>query len=49
MVERDDAEIVAAVIVRLAVAHYLAGDDQATFLAQLRHAAGIQMGDRPDR
>ncbi|WP_280496967.1 hypothetical protein [Nocardia asiatica] len=50
MVERDDAEIVAAVIMRPAVSHYLvAGDDEATFLAQLRHAAGIQMGDRPDR
>ncbi|UAK34652.1 TetR/AcrR family transcriptional regulator; helix-turn-helix transcriptional regulator [Nocardia asteroides] len=54
MVEGDDAELVAATIVRLAVSHYLvAGDDQAMFLAQLRHAAGIEITDppelRPDR
>lgn len=42
MVECDDAESVAATIVRLAASHYLvAGDDKAAFLAQLRHAAGI--------
>ncbi|WP_174187039.1 TetR/AcrR family transcriptional regulator [Nocardia barduliensis] len=54
MVDGDDAELVAATIVRLAVSHYLVpGDDKATFLAQLRHAAGIERTGsptlRPDR
>ncbi|WP_228835389.1 TetR/AcrR family transcriptional regulator [Nocardia abscessus] len=54
MVDGDDAELVAGTIVRLAVSHYLvAGDDKATFLAQLRHAAGIGTTGpprlRPDR
>jgi AcrR family transcriptional regulator len=50
MVEGDDAEIVAATIVRLAVSHYLvAGDDKAAFLAQLRHAAGIDASHRQAR
>ncbi|MGY2116412.1 TetR/AcrR family transcriptional regulator [Nocardia gipuzkoensis] len=43
MIDRDDAEISAAAIVRLAVSHYLvASDDKATFLAQLRHVARIE-------
>jgi hypothetical protein len=36
--------------VRLAVSHYLvAGDDKAAFLAQLRHAAGIDASHRQAR
>ncbi|MGW0180225.1 TetR/AcrR family transcriptional regulator [Nocardia sp. NPDC003345] len=42
MIEGADAEIVAAAIVRLAACHYVVrGDDRSTFLAQLRHVAGI--------
>lgn len=40
LIDGDDAEPVAAALVRLAVAHYLIeGDDKASFLAQLRHIA----------
>ncbi|MGI5221743.1 TetR/AcrR family transcriptional regulator [Nocardia sp. CA-290969] len=42
MIDGDDADIAAAAIVRLAACHYVVrGDDRATFLAQLRHVAGI--------
>ncbi|MFD4403365.1 TetR/AcrR family transcriptional regulator [Nocardia sp. NPDC058499] len=42
MIEGADADIVAAAIIRLAACHYMVpGDDHATFLAQLRHVAGI--------
>ncbi|MCX0269858.1 TetR/AcrR family transcriptional regulator [Nocardia zapadnayensis] len=45
MVEGADADIVAAAIIRLAACHYVVrGDDRATFLAQLRHVAGIPPG-----
>ncbi|MEU1983797.1 helix-turn-helix domain-containing protein [Nocardia sp. NPDC019395] len=42
MIEGENADIAAAAIVRLAACHYMVrGDDRATFLAQLRHVAGI--------
>lgn len=42
MIDGDDAEIVAAAIIRLAACHYVVrGDDATSFLAQLRHVAGI--------
>ncbi|WP_156426020.1 hypothetical protein [Nocardia jinanensis] len=42
MVEGADADIVAAAIVRLAACHYvIRGEDRGSFLAQLRHVAGI--------
>lgn len=42
MVEGADADIVAAAIIRPVACHYVVrGDDRATFLAQLRHVAGI--------
>nr|WP_198428079.1 TetR/AcrR family transcriptional regulator [Nocardia bovistercoris] len=46
LLEGDDIEVKSATIVRLAVSHYLiGGDDKDTFLAQLRHAAGIHPVD----
>lgn len=39
----DSAEVAAAAVVRIAVCHYLVGGgDRAGFLAELRHAAGIE-------
>lgn len=50
MIEGPDAEIVAAAIVRLAACHYVVrGDDRTTFLAQLRHVAGIPAGGPGNR
>lgn len=46
LLDGEDTEIASATIVRLAVSHYLiGGDDKETFLAQLRHAAGIHPVD----
>ncbi|MEV3964321.1 hypothetical protein AB0M34_26115 [Nocardia sp. NPDC050193] len=42
MIEGEDADIVAAAIIRPAACHYVVrGNDRVTFLAQLRHVAGI--------
>jgi len=42
MIDNDDDGVIAASIVRLAICHYLVrSDDDATFLAQLRHVAGL--------
>ncbi|MET8800095.1 hypothetical protein ABZV91_27335 [Nocardia sp. NPDC004568] len=42
MAEGDDADIVAAAIIRPAAWHsVIRSDDRAIFLAQLRHVAGI--------
>ncbi|OMC41379.1 TetR family transcriptional regulator [Mycobacterium sp. GA-1841] len=39
----DNAEIAASAVVRIAVCHYLVGGgDRASFLGELRHAAGLQ-------
>ncbi|MGZ5376869.1 MAG: TetR/AcrR family transcriptional regulator [Mycobacterium sp.] len=42
MMSGDNSDIAAAAVVRIAVCHYLVrGHDEASFLAELRHAAGI--------
>lgn len=42
LMPQDDRRIVAGSIVRIALSHYLVGgDDDADFLTQLRHAAGL--------
>jgi AcrR family transcriptional regulator len=39
----DDPEIAAAAVVRIAICHYLVGaHDRSNFLAELRHAAGLE-------
>jgi AcrR family transcriptional regulator len=43
LVDGEDAELAAAAVVRIAVCHYLVGDDdREQFLAELRYAAGIK-------
>lgn len=43
----DDSEIAAAAVVRIAVCHYMiAGDSSDQFLAELRHAAGLDASRR---
>lgn len=42
LIHGEDAEVIAATVVRVAVCHYLIGDDDRDrFLAELRYAAGI--------
>jgi AcrR family transcriptional regulator len=42
LVDGDNADLAASTVVRVAVSHYLIGDeDRERFLAELRHAAGI--------
>lgn len=48
LLDGDDAPVIAATIVRVAVSHYLIeGDDKVSFLDQLRHAAGITPASGP--
>ncbi|WP_405181728.1 hypothetical protein OG225_11775 [Nocardia sp. NBC_01377] len=48
LLDGDDAPVVAATIVRVAVSPYLIeGDDKVSFLDQLRHAAGITPDSGP--
>jgi AcrR family transcriptional regulator len=43
LVDGENAELAAAAVVRIAVCHYLVGDDdREQFLAELRYAAGIK-------
>lgn len=43
----ENADVAAAAVVRIAICHYLVGgDDRAEFLAELRHAAGLEQRRR---
>ncbi len=43
----DDSDIAAAAVVRIAVCHYMiAGGSPSQFLAELRHAAGLDTSRR---
>jgi AcrR family transcriptional regulator len=43
LIPGDDADVAASAVVRIAVCHYVIGDgDDARFLTELRHAAGLE-------